>query len=378
MLSFWEKESFLSYDIIIIGSGIVGLSTAISVKEKIPDCSVLVLERGIFPTGASTRNAGFACFGSFTEILHDLQHSGPEKTLSVIEKRIQGLEKLRERLGAQLIDYRQVGGYELIFEKDMQLLEQMELVNGLLSGIFPEAVYAIRPELAEKFRFNGNNIKSIVYNPHEGHLHTGKLMKALLQLAQQKGVEIRTGAEVLDLEDTGKGVKMVVKETTRGKITFRARQVAVCTNAFTAALLPEVAISPGRGQVVITRPIKNLAWEGTFHFDEGYYYFRNVGKRVLFGGGRNLAFEEETSTLFQYNTTILSALEQLLREVILPEQDVEIEQHWAGIMGFSADKQSIIKKVSPGIVLGFACNGMGISLGSTTGEEVAEMVVNNE
>ncbi|MGZ5243758.1 MAG: hypothetical protein ACXWW0_07675 [Bacteroidia bacterium] len=34
MLSFWERESFLHYDIIIIGSGIVGLSTAISLKEK--------------------------------------------------------------------------------------------------------------------------------------------------------------------------------------------------------------------------------------------------------------------------------------------------------------------------------------------------------
>jgi hypothetical protein len=126
--------------------------------------------------------------------------------------------------------------------------------------------------------------------------------------------------------------------------------------------------------VIITRPIENLPWEGTFHFDEGFYYFRNVGKRVLFGGGRNLAFETETSTQFAYNTNILSALERLLQEVILPDASFEIEQRWTGIMGFSPEKQPMIKKVSPRIALGFACNGMGISLGSTAGEEVARLV----
>jgi hypothetical protein len=42
MLSFWEKECFLDYDLLIIGGGIVGLSTACSWKEKNPEKSVLV------------------------------------------------------------------------------------------------------------------------------------------------------------------------------------------------------------------------------------------------------------------------------------------------------------------------------------------------
>ena len=67
MLSFWEKDFFIAYDHIVVGSGIVGLSTAIAIKEKQPNSRVLVLERGIFPTGASTKNAGFACFGSLSE-----------------------------------------------------------------------------------------------------------------------------------------------------------------------------------------------------------------------------------------------------------------------------------------------------------------------
>src|SRR5688572_1411015 len=140
MLSFWEPESFLNYDVIIIGSGIVGLSAAISLKEKFPERSVLVLERGLFPSGASTRNAGFACFGSLTEILYDLKHCGAERTLSVIEKRIRGLSRLRERLGDEAMDYRHVGGYELIFEAGLPALDEIDQANSLLRGIFPRGV----------------------------------------------------------------------------------------------------------------------------------------------------------------------------------------------------------------------------------------------
>ena len=64
MLSFWEKNSLTEYDYIIIGGGIVGMSTAAEIKEKAPNASVLILEKGTFPQGASSKNAGFACFGS--------------------------------------------------------------------------------------------------------------------------------------------------------------------------------------------------------------------------------------------------------------------------------------------------------------------------
>ncbi len=83
MFSYWEQESFSYYNHIIIGSGIVGLSTAIELKERRPDCRVLVLERGLLPTGASTRNAGFACMGSVTELLDDLEHATDDEVVAL-------------------------------------------------------------------------------------------------------------------------------------------------------------------------------------------------------------------------------------------------------------------------------------------------------
>ena len=375
MLSFWETESFLQYDVIIIGSGIMGISTAISIKEKSPEKSVLVLERGLFPSGASTRNAGFASFGSLTEILSDLKTTPPETILALIEKRWRGLARLRQRLPDSVMDYQHTGGFELLSEKEMPALESIEKVNEILKPLFPEGTYTNRPDLVKTLGFNPEKVKSIVFNPYEGHVHTGKMMKALLQLAQEKGVEIRTGAEVTKIEETGSGVRVSVQDAVRKTVCFQGEKVAVCTNAFSQRLVPELCITPGRGQIILTKPIPELKFKGAFHFDEGYYYFRNVGQRVLFGGGRNLAFEQENTTEISYNETILLQLEKLLQEVILPGQPFEIDQRWSGIMGFTEDKQPIIRKHSESIIVGFACNGIGVSLSSTAGDEIADLVI---
>ena len=55
MISFWERESFLAYDYLVVGAGITGLSTAATLLEQAPGTRVAVLERGLLPAGASTR-----------------------------------------------------------------------------------------------------------------------------------------------------------------------------------------------------------------------------------------------------------------------------------------------------------------------------------
>ena len=81
-LSYWEIKSwFTNIDYTIVGSGIVGLSCALHLKERFPKAKILVLEKGTLPQGASTKNAGFACFGSLSEILDDLITHSEEKFL---------------------------------------------------------------------------------------------------------------------------------------------------------------------------------------------------------------------------------------------------------------------------------------------------------
>jgi hypothetical protein len=105
-LSFWEKSTYFNdNDFVIIGSGIVGLSTSLFLKNKFPKSKVLILERGYLPTGASTKNAGFACFGSPTELYDDLQTITENKVWDTFEMRYEGLRTLFDLIDPKKIDY---------------------------------------------------------------------------------------------------------------------------------------------------------------------------------------------------------------------------------------------------------------------------------
>src|SRR5687768_13658650 len=115
MVSIWEKETFLAdQDVIIAGSGFTGLWSALYLKKKKPDLKITILERGIIPTGASSRNAGFACFGSLTELVADANTLGKEQMLELVEMRYRGLQKIQKYFNRSAIDFDLCGGYELI------------------------------------------------------------------------------------------------------------------------------------------------------------------------------------------------------------------------------------------------------------------------
>ena len=52
----------------------------------------------MLPQGASTKNAGFACFGSLSEIIDDLKSHSEEEVIQLVKKRVDGLQLLRETL----------------------------------------------------------------------------------------------------------------------------------------------------------------------------------------------------------------------------------------------------------------------------------------
>lgn len=371
MLSFWEKDHFLSYDHVVVGGGIVGLSTAISIMENSPKKRVLVLEKGVFPTGASTKNAGFSCFGSLTEILYDLTTMSEDEVLSLVELRWKGLQLLQQRIGVEAMDYQQNGGYELLSKEQDEAVGRIEEVNTLLFPLFNQTVYSLSNEKTQEFGFNGSKIENLVFNPLEGQIHTGKMMKSLQQLASSLGVEVLTGITVSELEESVTHVEI----RTENGITFNCQNVAICTNAFSKKLFPDLPLEPGRGSVIVTKPIPDLKFKGTFHYDEGYYYFRNYGDRIIFGGGRNLNFEAERTTEFAVREEVLTKLNQDLRTLIIPDTEFEIDQVWSGIMAFGENKQPIINKHSQRILMGLRLGGMGVAIGSQLGLELSEMML---
>jgi glycine/D-amino acid oxidase-like deaminating enzyme len=369
MLSLWEKESFLRYDFIVVGGGMIGLSTAVALKERNPSASVLVLERGLFPAGASTKNVGHLSVSTLTEVLADREELGDDALLDVISKRWRGMRLLRERYGDTALGYEPVGGYELFRDEEIPAVDHIDTVNRFLRPLFSSDVFQVRDDLLARFGFNRAIVKKLVLNPIDGHVRTGKVLTAVLARAGLRGVRILTGAEVASIEEDTSGVSVRV-----GEIEFRAGAVAVCTNSWISRLVPSVGVTPARGQVFVTEPVAGLPWRGTFNFDTGYYYFRDVGDRVIVGGGRHTDRETETTHEQGINAGIHERLEGVLRDIVLPGRTVKIEMRWSGIMGFSRSRLPVVKRTGARTAVGFGCNSMGLVMGSVIGDETAALL----
>jgi gamma-glutamylputrescine oxidase len=375
MLSYWEQESFIYYDYIITGSGIVGLNTAIELKQRYPAQRVLVLERSLFPYGASTRNAGFACMGSLTELLDDLEHMSAAETVALFKRRGEGLGILRKRLGDAHIGYRERGSHELIAPGDIAALERIDELNTLLVEVTGKPAFRLANEKIQEFGFPASQVEALVEATCEGELHTGKMMRALIDFALQLGIEIKTGVTVQGFEEEEQEVQVQVSDGIREDVLrLKCAHLFICTNAFTPKLLPGTDVQPGRGQVLITEPMNDIPFRGVFHFDKGYYYFREIDNRVLFGGGRNLDFEGETTTTITLQEKIQQDLEEKLRNLILPGRAVTIAQRWSGIMAFGKSKQPIVQSFGARVHGGFRMGGMGVALGASVAQKLAELI----
>ena len=367
--SYWElKQYFTEFDLVVIGAGIVGLSSAISYKNKNKKAKILILERGLLPNGASTKNAGFACFGSSSELLDDLSKNNSETVWETVLMRWQGLQILRKRLGDKGIDLNLWGGYELFDSKENKI-KSLEKIKDLNKEIYHHLGLKNCFSEYPKNNFGFKNTKGIILNKYEGQIDTGLMMQNLLLLAQKKGITVLNNIEIKTINDLGGKVEL---KSING--IFKAKKVVVATNGFANELLKINNINPARAQVLITKPISQLKIKGTFHYQEGYYYFRNIKNRLLFGGGRNINLKKEATSEIGLNSKIQNHLEYLLKTMILPNTAFEIEHRWSGIMGVGNEKKPIIKPITNNVIAAVRMGGMGIAIGSKVGEIVAKIL----
>jgi gamma-glutamylputrescine oxidase len=410
LLSVWEKESFFApADIVIAGSGLVGLWSAYYLKKSAPSLSITILERGIIPTGASTRNAGFACFGSLTELISDTQKMGEDKMLELVEMRCKGLRRIGKTFGDKKIGYERYGGYELIAGPTAagnqtgitgqgiagsngvdtnELRSQIDWLNRRLKKIVrQQKTFRLQPGKINTFGFAG--IQHLVENQAEAQLHSGKLCQALLRRVQSMGVTVLNNIEITGFEKVNGHLVLHTAlppappaggSDRSGQpppgipLQLTTSQLLVCTNAFARQLLPQLDVNPARGQVLVTSPIEGLPFKGAFHFQEGFYYFRDLGDRVLLGGARNIAFEEENTAEMTITDTIQEELERFLRETILPGRQYTIENRWSGIMGMGSEKMPILRPINDQVFCAVRMSGMGVALAPVMGEKVAALM----
>ncbi len=390
-ISVWEQSTYFApKDLVIVGCGFVGLWTAYEAIHQNPKLNITILERGTIPSGASTRNAGFSCFGSVSELISDIQLMGEAGMLETVKMRYDGLQRIQEVFKAKEIDYNQWGGYELFEgekgakndESGLYDISKLESDIAYLNKILAPAlktpkkngkylpIYTNASKDIKKLGFQG--IEALAFNQLEGQLNSAKLVLALQKAVQAKGVQILFNTEVKKFKSHKKGVTI----TTNLEAVLETKQFLVCTNGFAKQLIPSLDVVPARGQVFVTEPIKNLKFKGCFHFDEGYYYFRNLGNRLLLGGARNADFKNEKTYSLETSATIQKVLEDFMMQRILPKgsKKPKIELRWSGTMGMGTIKKPIIEQVQPNVYCAVRMSGMGVAIAPIVAKKALKLM----
>lgn len=370
-LSFWEKEYHEDVqDIVVVGAGFVGLSAAIHFRLYNPYIKVTVLERGVINYGASTRNAGFSCFGTIGELEDDLSNNSEESVLQTVIMRWSGLQKLKQMVPSKDMDYLETGGKEVFKTKDEFELAaaRVEFWNEKLNAIIGGKTFEI-VELKE----NSGFYKKAIYNRFEATLNPKLAVESLMNYAKLIGIKFYFGISLINwTRESDYNIHLNLD----AGFSMKTKKLIITTNGFTKGLVNDLDVIPARNQVLVTAPIANLEWNGCYHMDRGYIYFRNIGNRILLGGARNISENEYTS---EYGNTevIQSYLKRFLEQEIMTGRPVEIEQWWSGILGIGKSKNPIIKEIEKDVYVAVRLGGMGVAIGTKVGQEVSELAIQN-
>lgn len=323
--SWWERDLHLArrppvalperVDVLIVGAGFMGRWLAHFLSRLPTPPATLVVERDAFTWGASSRNAGFLTCGQLSEMATDAEQAGLDAVIDTFLMRLRGMEIVRREFPEFVVDTAGSFDWDPLDHVRRELARTLNDAAG-------RDVYEVR-----EARIGGVR-RAAMFNRADGGLDPAAL---LLKLEGSAGAAatFAFGVEVREIGDGRAGV-----ETPSGAGEVRYGHAFVCTNAFTSQLHPASRVQPGRGQVIVTSPVTSDAPRALGYRNRGYDYFRWVGDRLLFGGGRHLHPEENGPTELLPTEGVRRYLREAAAEVIGHDR-FEVEHHWAGIMGFA-------------------------------------------
>lgn len=354
-LSYWEKKVWKNtFDLVVVGSGITGATTAIQFKKRNPNKKVLIIEKRQLGFGASSKNAGFICLGSPSELINTLENSGEKILEELIRKKYHGIQILLRTFGAASVQASFQGGYEVFNNSELKehVCGNLDKLNKIFQKVTKiDKQFSISPTPLHLFQN-----ESIKIN-FEGKLDSSKLLESIHRKLAILNIQTLYGCSVLEYEEKNDLMNI---ETSIGEI--KSKKLLFATNAFSGESPTNLPVKPGRGFIKVTEALKIPFPNQNFHVDRGYTYFRKVdGNRLLIGGFRNLDKETEETTDVGTNPIIDQAINSLTESNILGFSP-KWEHQWNGWMGFTENETPILKKIGNHTIAAVGMNGMGVAL----------------
>lgn len=350
MPSYWDFNLPKQLDFCIIGAGFTGIGIAIGLREKYPKAEIALMER--LPTGAaaSTKNAGFLCFGSPTEILDSIETIGEKKTFDLLSLRRKGANTLNNICASLNINMVKTGGHEVFTDKISfaKTRDNLLVINALLKDIDPEMQWSQKKSTWAK-------IGHTLFSPAEQQIHPGTVHEALIKHLRKLNIPAYHSCTLTAHKKDGNNIAVEIN----GKMHLKTRCLLMATNAFQKGLKEVV---PARNIVRLYKPQNQTSIKANIHYDRGYVYMRNVGKYFLIGGGRNVDMAHEQTDEFGENATVESYLEKSLYKLIKMHIEPEPLWQWSGIITTGKNGMPLFKRLTKNTYYVGRYAGMGVAL----------------
>lgn len=361
-ISYWldepQKQS-RNYDMIVIGAGIAGLSTAYWLERNHPNVKIAVIDKNSLGFGASGRNAGFLTCGSAEHFYRLQKQFGFEKATEIWKFSEHNRELLKSEIingQPESIDYFTTGSctvasteedwarYQILAQDMRRAQIDVELVN-------------------EKYLSENYGVRSsqgAIHYKQDAALHPLKLLNRIKSKLQR--TDFFWGEEVFRISTTSFNVEV---QTQKNK--FSSAKIFVCVNGYLNSLVPEMRehLRPQRGQALLTESLPSFV-KGPCYLTKHLCYFRQLPTgELLVGGFRNHDLEAENTSLDEVSDKIQNALTDFVTNYFKNLGPIRVQYRWSGTMAFSKDEQMIIgehpDRKNLYLMAGCAGHGMGLS-----------------
>ncbi|EHP42118.1 FAD dependent oxidoreductase [Cupriavidus basilensis OR16] len=355
----------LNTDVLVIGAGFTGLSTALHLAEG--GARVCVLEANEPGWGASGRNGG--------QVNPTLKHDpdalvrlfGAARAEPLIDVVSRSADLVFDLIARHGIDCQPVrsGWLQLSYSPGavpaMHARAEQWARRGAPVEVLDRAAVARRVGTQA---FAGGWLDG-----RAGAIQPLAYTRGLVSAAQQAGAAVHGGTAVTALERQG---TQWVATTSLGT-TVTATQVVIATNGYTGPLWPGLAqtVLSANSFIVATQPLRDAEAQGILTQGETastsqrlLLYFRKDAQGRLLMGGRGFFADPRGPQDFAH-------LERSL-ELLFPQLGpLSYEYRWAGRIAITRDFMPHVHEPAPGVVMALGCNGRGIALCTSLGQHIA-------
>ncbi len=348
-------------DVIIVGGGVMGASTAFYLSERGVPKTILLDKEELFGQGATGRCAGGVRYQFATEV-----------NIRLSLESLPILERFKGNFG-QTIDYKQVGYLFLLTDPDSvkQFQENVKLQHSL--GVETEWLSGDEVRL----RFPMMNLEDVIAatnHAKDGVVDPNGVVMGYINSSRRLGAKAFNNIEVIDIQiESGRvtGVQTNEGFISSPVVVNAAGPWAGVVGKMAGILIP---IQPLRRQWLTTTPLPDLPENFPFMIDFSQsLYFHPEGEGLLTGMSNpdeKIGFDQSIDPDWEL-THIQSAIERFP----MLEQ-AGLSSHIAGLYELTSDAHPIISSTSIEgfyVVAGFS--GHGFMHGPAAGKCITEIIL---